>query len=282
MSSMIIQSDLVKQLEQFGLSKTDAKIYLTVLKTGSITAREISKILVIHRGLVYQSLGNLKNLSMIQTTFSNPTKCVAIIPDIALKNLVEKKKEEYISAKKLSGKIIYELNEIVNPIKPAQETVLSVIQGKYNVYSKIENILENAKKTIFIISPIEDIVKFYYTSIPEKIQNCSKRGIEVNLLTDLPSEKTLVILQKMGTKNIRYRKNLEKSRIVLEEKSRVLISNDLVEGLKNSDIESGLYTNSPDMGNNMTSLCSHLWNRAIPVEHVKMKKTEKGKIAVIQ
>lgn len=283
MSSIVAKYDLIKHLEYFGLAKTDAKIYLTILKTGPITAREISKILNIHRGLTYQSLGNLKNLSMIQTTFSNPTKCIAINPNDALKNLVARKHEEYIISKKLAQNIIYELNEITKPIKPSKDIILSVIQGKYNVYSKIENILENAQNIAFIISPLQDVMKFYYTSIPEKIKLATKRGIQVNLLTDTPSEKERSILLKMGTKNIKFRKNLEKTRIILEEKMCVLISNDLLRGLQNSDIESGLYTNAPDITNNMTLFCNHLWNRAISIEQLKMKKTNLGeKIAIIQ
>ena len=40
-----MHTDIVLQLSHFGISKTDAEIYLAILRMGPVTAREVSKTL---------------------------------------------------------------------------------------------------------------------------------------------------------------------------------------------------------------------------------------------
>lgn len=266
MHQMLFNHDeIMEQLTKLGLSKMDAIIFLMISKSGEVTAREISRALGIQRGVVYQSLNNLKNFGMINTTFSNPARCFAINPDEALQSVVSMKKNEFIMSQKLSKNIVFRLNEITNPIRTVRDSFFSVIQGRYNVYSKISHILENSVNQIFIISTLDDIVKLYHTSIPEKIKNCEKRGDQVNILTQFPSEKTIPLLHKFGTSNFRFKKNLYKSRIIIEKDTYLLISDNLNSGIKSTN-ESALFTNSPDMINSILILCKQLWNRSIPFE----------------
>lgn len=265
---LINQAELIEQLVKLGLSKIDATVFLLISKSGEITAREISRSLDIQRGVVYQSLNNLKNFGMINTTFSNPARCIAVNSDKALQSVVSMKKNEFIMSQKLSKNIVFKLNEIANPIKSAKDSFFSVIQGRYNAYSKISHILENATSEVFIISTIDDIVKLYHTSIPEKIKRCTKRGVQVNILTQFPSEKTIPLLNRFGTTNFRFKKNLHKSRIIIEKDAYLLISDNLNSEIKNTN-ESALFTNSPDMINNILILCKQLWNRSVPIERIQ-------------
>ncbi len=269
-----MHSDIIMQLANFGFSKTDAEVYLGILRMGPVTAREISKTLEIHRGVVYQSITNLRNQGMISTTFSSPSKLMASPPSVALKNLVSRKKDEYIMSQKLSDKILDDLQQVSKPVSPIKEPVLSVIQGKNNIFSKIGGIFDTASETIFVILPMEEVVKLYYTSIPEKIVKCASRGIKVNLLTEYPADSEFSFLNRIGVKNIRFKKNLKKCRMVVEKNSQALISNDYERASKSSSFdESIIQTNSPDVVVNFFSLCEYMWSKATSLE--KYKNSEK-------
>jgi HTH-type transcriptional regulator, sugar sensing transcriptional regulator len=256
-----MQTEMVEQLLHLGLTRHEAQIFLTILRAGEITAREISKNLGIHRGVVYQSLAKLRNFGMIENTLSNPSKSIVINSNDALKNLVLMKKNDYVTSQKISEDIMSELHEISNPTQKMEESFLSIIQGRFNVYNKIGKILENSKNTVYVISPEEDIAKLYYTSIPEKIKICSKK-VDVRILTNSASQMITPILKSFGTNNIKLKKNLQNCRIVLEIDNQVLISNDLKNTQKKSIPDTAIFTNSPDIVNSFSYLCDLLWSKA--------------------
>ncbi len=267
-----MHSDIILQLTHLGLSKTDSEVYLAILRMGEVTAREVSKTLEIHRGVVYQSITNLRNQGMVNTTFSSPSKLKARSPDEALKNLVAKKKDEYVMSQKLSIKILDDLEQVSKPINPTNDSLLSVIQGKHNIFSKIGGIFDTAANTVFVVLPIEEVLKLYYTPIPEKIEKCEERGIKVNLLTEIPSETEIGFLSRIGLRNIRFKKNLKKCRMIIEKNSQALISNDYERASKSSNFEESIIqTNSPDVVVNMYSLCEYMWSKATPYEKQKTK-----------
>jgi len=74
------QEQIVSTLSEFGLDKTDSKLYLGLLQMGSVTVGSISSKLEMDRGKVYRSLNRLRNLGLVSTTFSNPTICRAEDP----------------------------------------------------------------------------------------------------------------------------------------------------------------------------------------------------------
>jgi sugar-specific transcriptional regulator TrmB len=267
-----MHSDIILQLSHFGLSKTDAEVYLAILRMGCVTAREVSKTLEIHRGVIYQSITNLRNQGMVNTTFSSPSKLTASPPTEALKELVTRKKDEYITSQKLSDKILDDLEQVSKPVNPINDPLLSVIQGKHNIFSKIGGMFDVASGTVFVILPIEEVLKLYYTPIPEKIVKCESRGVKVKLLTEVPSESEIGFLKRIGVKNIRFKKNLKKCRMIVENNSQALISNDYERASKSTNFdESIIQTNSPDVVVNFYSLCEYIWSKATPIEKHKTK-----------
>ena len=267
-----MHTDIVLQLSHFGISKTDAEIYLAILRMGPVTAREISKTLEIHRGVVYQSISNLRNQGMVNTTFSSPSKLMASPPTEALKSLVAKKKDEYIMSQKLSNKILDDLEQVSKPVNPINDPLLSVIQGKHNIFSKVGGIFDEASDTVFVILPIEEVLKLYYTPIPEKIAKCESRGVKVKLLTEVPSDTEIDFLKRIGVKNIRFKKNLKKCRMVVEKNSCALISNDYERASKSSNFDEAIIqTNSPDVVVNFFTLCEYMWSKATSLEKHEIK-----------
>ena len=260
------REELKSELIGFGLTKSDSEVFLALLQYGSRTARQVSSLLGMHRGLVYQSLNRLKNMNMIEMTFSNPAKFYALELDSALSNLVSKKKYEYDVAKKLAKRIKNQVSDLALPEHSTKEPTLSILQGRTHIYSKMGQIIENSSNDVFIISTLFDFMRMYYTSIPEKIALCKKRGGMVRILTEPPSQDQIPILEKLGANEIRIRKNLKTCRILIEEKGEVMMSADMQYVEKsNNQSDSMLYTNSPDILENTLALYQVIWKRAVPL-----------------
>ena len=91
--------------ETLSLDELESKIYLSLLRTGPITASALAKDLNIDRARMYRTVDKLVDRNIISTTLSSPKLCIAVEPEKALKIALEKKQEEINKIKK-SGEAI--------------------------------------------------------------------------------------------------------------------------------------------------------------------------------
>lgn len=266
------REELVKTLEEFGLEKTDAELYLGLLQAGPVTVGSISSRLEIDRGKAYRSLSRLRNLGLVSTTFSNPTICNAIEPEEALNTIIQKREDEITTMQKLASKIAKDLKNVKNETKLNEVSSFSIIQGRSNIYARIGKMIQQAKNPIFIVTTVEDILRMYHTSIPEKIALCKKNGIPVKILTHTNSENLYPLIDRLNASETRIGKLPSKSRIIVEEQRQLIMSGSIKETMDlNDDSDSILYTNSSEMIQNMHSLCNHLWKKSRSLKMIAKK-----------
>ena len=264
---MSVENELITELSYFGLDKTDATMYLGLLRIGSLTVGKMSTKLEIDRGKAYRSLNKLRDMGLITTTFSNPTICESVPPADALTTVIQRKEDEIVTMQKLSRKIIKDLKELNRPQNVSEASSISIIQGRSNIYSRTGKLIQDSSKIIYIITTAEDILRMYHTAIPEKIAMCKKNGGTVRVLTDTTNENLLPLISRLKATETRVGKLPSKSRVVVEEGGQLIMSGSIKETMDlNDDNDSILYTNSKEMINNMFSLCQHLWKKAKPVE----------------
>src|SRR3990172_1798729 len=134
---MNIEEELLTELSYFGLDKTDATMYLGLLRIGSLTVGKMSTKLEIDRGKAYRSLNKLRDMGLITTTFSNPTICEAVSPEDALTSVIQRKEDEITTMQKLSRKIVADLKNLNRPQQVSEISSISIIQGRSNIYSRI-------------------------------------------------------------------------------------------------------------------------------------------------
>lgn len=267
---MNIQKELIDSLAHFGLEKSDAIVYLGLLQMGSVTVGTMSSKLEIDRGKAYRSLNKLRNLGLVSTTFSNPTICQAVEPEEALTIIIQRKEDETITMQKLSSKIIKDLKQITHEPNVSEVSTFSIIQGRSNIYARIGKFVQESTKTVYFVTTVEDILRMYHTSIPEKIKICQQNGSKVLLLTETKSENLLPLIKRLGADETRIGKLPSKSRMIVEEHNQLIMSGSIKESMNlNDENDSVLYTNSSEMINNMFSLCSHLWKKSKSIELVK-------------
>lgn len=257
------QHELVEALACFGLEEIDSKVYMGLLQSGPVSVGTLSARLDIDRGKTYRALNRLRNMGVVSTTFSNPTLCSAISPADALGTIMERKQDEITTMKNLSKKIVEDIEIIAKETDIQDVSSFVIIQGRSNIYSRISKMLQKAEGTVYIVSPPEDLMRMYHTSIPERIQTLKKNGIEVRILTDVSSEKEISFVYRLEPSEVRVGKMPSKSRMIVEQGRQLIMSGTLNSSMDmNDEGDSVLHTNSGEMVDNMFSLCTLLWNKS--------------------
>jgi sugar-specific transcriptional regulator TrmB len=280
-------AELILQLSTIlDLETVEARIYLNLLRLGPVTASSLAKELDVDRTKTYRTIDKLLNMSIVSTTISNPKLCIATKPEEVLKIVLQKKQDEINRVEKIGQEVIKRINKIVPITDGHYVPTFRTVQGRANIYSHIEKILEDSSGTIYIVTTTEDILRMYHTAIPEKIKECIGKGGTVRILTDADDKKFLPLIDRLKPTETRLGKLPSKGRIIVEEGKQMVMSDvmnasDFV-NTENSrstidsfslgaDSDFALWTNSSEMVNNIFSLCKFLWRTSKPLQKLDVK-----------
>ncbi len=249
------------------LDDFESKIYLSLLRTGPITASALAKDLNIDRARMYRTVDKLVDRNIISTTLSSPKLCIAVEPQKALKIALEKKEEEIRKIKKSGEAIVEKINNEISTNQGTNIPTLRIVQGRANIYSDIAQLIENCTDTVYIATTLEDISKMYHSIIPEKIKVCEKNGGKVLLLVEVEDKEMISFVKRFNATETRVCKLPSKGRIVVL-KDKQMIMSDSSQTASNSETDFSLSTNAKDMISNMDNLCRLLWKSAKPLETI--------------
>jgi len=256
-----LEQEISKILE---LDDLDAHIYLNLLRMGPVTASALAKELRIDRTKAYRTIDKLLRLKIVSTTFSKPKLCVANRPEDVLKTVLEQKETQVDKLKNTKNYLVKRIKETIPTNFSSNLPVFHISQGRENIYSDIEKLIENAKDVVYIVTTLKDLSKMYHSNIPEKIKICEKNGGQVRVLTEISNPKFLPFIQRFGATDFRIGKLSSRGRMVVE-KGQQMIMSDVVWGdsdLSNVESDYAICTNSIEMTNNIFILCSLLWDNS--------------------
>ena len=259
--------------EILDLDELEAKIYLSLLRTGPITASALAKDLDVDRAGMYRTVDKLVSRNIISITLSSPKLCVAVEPEKALKLALRKKEDEVNRIKKGGEVIIKKINKEITTKQGPNVPTFRVIQGRTNIYADIAQMIENSLDIIYITTTLEDISRMYHSAIPEKIMMCEKKGGEVRLLVELDDPKLISFVKRFNATETKICKLPSKGRMVVEKEKQMIMSDSSAASQMsaNSETDFSLCTNSSDMVSNIYSLCSLLWKTAQPMATLDLK-----------
>lgn len=259
--------------EILDLDEIEAKIYLSLLRRGPITASALAKDLDMDRAGMYRTVDKLVSRNIVSTTLSSPKLCIAAEPEEALKLVLRKKEDEVNRIKKGGEEIIEKINKEITIKQGPNVPTFRVVQGKTNIYADIAQMIENASGIVYISTTLEDISKMYHSTIPEKIMMCEKNGGEVRLLVELDDPKLISFVKRFNATETKICKLPSKGRMVVEKEKQMIMSDSVVASQisANSETDFSLCTNSLDMVSNIYSLCSLLWKTAQSMATLNLK-----------
>ena len=179
-----------EQLEKAGLSPNEAKCYLTLLKLGSASANEISRMSGVHRVSVYDALRGLREKALI----SQITKANKLLFEVAspekIKERIEEKEAELEDAKK----IIPELMLDFQMAKEKQEVHSYV--GLTGIKTILQEML-NSKTEILDFGAEYKIKEFLPYDYPKWDRERVKKKIKMRIVANIKIKPTKIKLTKI-------------------------------------------------------------------------------------
>jgi sugar-specific transcriptional regulator TrmB len=144
--------DNVSTLSELGLTTSQAKVYLSLVKSRNLKAQEISLVSGVARPDVYRVLIQLEEAGLVEKTISKPEqfhaisieKCVSNLMQIRIAQTAELQQKAYFLTQNFQRNSEYE--------ELSEEFQFLLIKNRDTVYIKAEKMVINAKKIICFLA----------------------------------------------------------------------------------------------------------------------------------
>lgn len=248
-----------KALRGLGLSKNEVKVYIYLARTGEHKASDISEALSLHRTETYRILRDLEKRGLVSSVFEKPLKFIATPFEKALDILIETKKMKLNLLERKRQDLINVWMSLPKPeVEPERKEVFQILEGEEQISLKADEILDKTQKEVLAFISENDIANFYHSGFLDKLEKASKKGVNVQLLTNY-SPKTCFFIEKTKLKKAKYSKlNAEEiPTFILADDEHLLLLIRKGNGKKKT---AALWTNYDAFIKTLKTLFNELWD----------------------
>ena len=246
------------ELEKFGLSTNQSKVYMFLGKYGTKTASEINKALKIPRTETYHILSTLQSKGIVSAMFGHPVKFTAIEITNAMTQIInsEKQKIKKLESNKTSLIKLWEAVPVGNKEERTEEK-FQMLQGENQINSKINEMI-NTQEEILILGNEKDFANFYHTNILDDVEKLKKFRIlttttKINHVYENINNDNIKVLPKQIADNLCF----------------IVKDNEVLFYLKNNSKKesTAMWTNSSAMNYSKKLLFEELWEKSEEIKN---------------
>ena len=227
---MSISDKTKKSLEKIGLTSYEIKTFTALLKTGELTASDLSQKSGVPYSKIYEVLGTLEEKSWISSDDSRPTKYFAKSPSTGLESTKQKMENDFSKNQSI---ILNELVPLYEKSGTSEKPDIWVISGALNIAAKILEMVESCRNEVMIALPEagEELVK---QALP-KLRSLHDKGVDITILaSDKIDKESIKAIKRVST--VKIKKGLFGGGIISDKKYVVILLGPEVAGESSSDI----------------------------------------------
>ena len=219
----IILEKIRNELINFGLTKSQAKVFIYLGKYGSKTASEIAKALQLPRTETYHLVNSLQNTGLVVAQMAHPTKYTAMDMKEAISTLVKQEQEriDTLATKEESlSEMWQEIPFFAVETDESKSEKMQLLHGAGPITNKIKEMVGASIEDFRIYGSVSDLLRMYHSDVFDWIEN-SPTNLKMVVS---PLNKTPEFLSEFSSDKIKaIPSNSENKCFLINDKKEVLI-----------------------------------------------------------
>lgn len=248
-------------LKLLGLSPTQAHVYLTLIKSGKSSAKNLAKQSEIACPDIYRIMNIFEKKGLIQKVIEYPKKYKATEIEQALTSLINHKREENKKNIKKIKKLITEMKreQITDKISETDSDLI-LLPANQVIIKKRKERIQNAKYSIDSVISWKchrQLLNVNYYALTEK---AIEKGVKCRFIIENPNlleNQLLNLINKNGSK-IKYTTNIPPALFTIYDKKEATIYTSNTAGLYDTPL---LWTNNKSIIAILTGYFEHIWTK---------------------
>jgi len=215
---MKIPKELDLQLRQLGLSPNEIKVYLLLLNSGSLTAKEISEYAEVPFSKIYIILRNLERKGWVESVYDRPVKYIARAPAEAVRYATENMEKRLENAAEYVANVLQPIyEERTQPVKPD----VWIFHGEKNISMKIIDLMTKARDELLMALhlKLETLIN-YYSDVMKELSYPSSVRMKILIPESLVDE--MSIFKRFGVE-IRCREEMYGGGVISDMREAIIL-----------------------------------------------------------
>ncbi len=258
---MTLSEKAASAIEGLGLTKTEIRIYVALLESGTLSASEVSRSARVPYSKVYQALESLHRKGWVERQRSRPILYTAKPPASALEELRSLRESEAREREKLA---LAELVGIYEKKGEQERPEIWILRGTSEILSRVKNTMLNSRNELLIALPVA--IAPYADEVAALLAALKEKGVKTSILTSAGLTGDTLSALSTGAE-VRTRKMMFGGGVIADSKEVVLL---LGGGGRGESANSALaiWADHPGLASFARDYFQFLWNSRETLKNV--------------
>ena len=269
---MSFEDEDTQLLTEIGFTKTQAKMYLTLLKLGRTDGKTLAKRANASRPVVYRTLDELQKMGLVEKEIALPYKFEATPLKQGLQILMTQKFQHYEEDREKTEEFLLRKHSGLEEKLEEQEYQFRIVEGRERILQIIKHQHDNAHKSVDILTTLQrwlTILDFCF----ENYEKALERNVKYRIVIG-ESERKVVLPDKVRVLMRNPTSKVKLSRYSLKNNLGIFDGNEATfnffpsRRLKESPI---IWTNHPSFISMAQDHFEHVWKSARKFEMAELE-----------
>jgi sugar-specific transcriptional regulator TrmB len=264
---VLLQDEEIKTFTGLGLTFLQAKVYLTLIRTGNSTIKMVAEQTGIARQEAQRVTAELQKIGLVEKILLKPTEFRPIHIKEAIMFLLERREKASLELKERANRLLQNLSNYQNrSLREESGTQFVIICGKEAIIRKSKSILNRTTKSCEIINGLWKNVGYAGSLFEKESIKMLKRNVKIRIVAEkLPEPQVVQEIYKHCATNsnfqIRFISPTPSAMLGMYDRRELLVSTSPEKLIGDSPM---LWTNSSALILAVQTYFDKLWETSAP------------------
>lgn len=261
-------NDIVAELQDYGLTRNEARVLVFLAKTGPSKASEVARSVQINRTETYRTIRNLQRRGLVEATLERPVRFQSVPFDKCLQVLIDERKARLRILEQHGENLRRQFEAVrVEPVAHEVER-FQVVEGRISIEQRLQSLCAQARKSVLTVLSSAEVLRADTSGLFDMLSQGVRTGLRVRVITAI-TQSNLEVTEKLREMlEIRHLDLKAKPipRVSIIDDGEALFEITTADETQRASEEVALWINSRAFVRNLQAYFEEMWNSATPAE----------------
>jgi sugar-specific transcriptional regulator TrmB len=268
---------IVAELQEYGLTRNEARVLVFLAKTGPSKASEIARVVQINRTETYRTIRNLQRRGLVEATLERPVRFQSVPFDKCLQILIDERKARLRILEQRGEDLRNQFEDVkVEPVAHEVER-FQVVEGRIRIEQKLQNMYMQASKSVMTVLSPSEIIRAETSGLLDMLTHEAKTGLQVRIISAITKSNLGIVSKMRDSMTMRHLDLKAKPipRVTIIDDNEALFQITTADENQRTSEEVALWINSRAFVRNLQAYFDEMWNSGTPAE-ARIEALKKG------
>jgi sugar-specific transcriptional regulator TrmB len=278
-SSVQVQAinDIVAELQEYGLTRNEARVLVFLAKTGPSKASEVARAIQINRTETYRTIRNLQRRGLVEATLERPVRFQSVPFENCLRVLIDERKARLRILEQRGEDLRRQFDVVrVEPIAHELER-FQVVEGRIRIEQRLQNMCAQAEKSVMTVLSSTEIIRADTSGLFDVLSQSIRTGLRVRIITAITQSNLEVVGKLQESVEVRHLDLKAKPvpRVSIIDDAEALFEITPPDESMRTSEEVALWINSRAFVRNLQAYFEEMWSSGTPAKG-RIESLKKG------